>query len=120
MNFRYSGAEASTSTKNLKGFELISREQVLEFFSSNHLDMLNVHRILKTKLIIFGQENRKGELRNGNYKNTKSSHFYLKVYMAHCTLDGQYYAVKAINKSHLYHQKNGMVIFYNSNLQNKN
>ena len=118
MNFQYSSAEASTSTKTIKGFDLISREQTLEFFSSNHLDMLNVHRVLKTKVNILGfHEHFKAvkKIGKGNFatvitKHLTPSHFYVKVYMAHCSLDGQNYAVKAINKSHLYHQKNGMVI----------
>ena len=41
-------------SKNPNSFELVSTAETIEFFSNNHLDMLNVHRVLKAKLNLLG------------------------------------------------------------------
>lgn len=42
------------SSKKPNGFELISTTETLEFYSNNHSDMINVNRVLKTKLSFLG------------------------------------------------------------------
>ena len=42
------------NSKKLNSFELISTTETLEFYSKNHLDMINVHRVLKNKLSLSG------------------------------------------------------------------
>ena len=108
------------NSKKLNSFELISTTETLEFYSKNHLDMINVHRVLKNKLSLSGfHEHFKAvkKIGRGNFAivNKKSQFiliFRLKVYMAHCNIDGQDYAVKAMNKLHLLKQQNGKVFYH--------
>ena len=43
-----------TYRKTIESFGLISNEQTLQFSSANQEDMLNLHRVLKTKLNLEG------------------------------------------------------------------
>ena len=74
VNFKYETTETSTITNTIKSLEFVSQGQTLEFYSNNHLDMLNVHRVLKTKLNLLGfHENFKAikKIGRGNFAIVK-------------------------------------------------
>lgn len=47
----------SATSKTLESIELISKEEILVFFSQNNLDLINIQRVLKTKLNLQGFQN---------------------------------------------------------------
>ena len=47
INFQY-------EAKTIKSIEFVAEGQNLEFFSPNHFDLLNLNKILKTKLNLLG------------------------------------------------------------------